>query len=150
MKAEAGRSDRRPLVCRLRLEGPSPIHAELVAADPDHLLAQARATLAGFEEEIAWIEKVQVATQPALDAAALEVREDALGDLLRVLAEAPAASDLIGKLGKDVGVFAERLHQEVRELVEDPVLVAAIGGDYGELIRLATPYLEARLTAEDT
>ena len=60
VQAEA---DGRLLLCRVVLEGPTDLHAHLLGAR-EQLLADARATALGLGEDVAWVEKVVVATEP--------------------------------------------------------------------------------------
>ena len=47
------------------------------------------------------------------------------------------------------GELIGKLHHNLRDECEDEVLGAAVAGDYAALIGQVTPYLNARLTAED-
>jgi hypothetical protein len=69
-----------------------------VMISSEHLLAEARAAALGFGDTAAWIERVVVSTQPMIDPTALAVREDALGELHRMLGEAAADNDLLKEL----------------------------------------------------
>ena len=146
MKTEVTRADGRLLVCRLRLRGKSPIHSRLVT-DLDHLLQDARAASFDLGDDAVWVDRIVLETRPMTDAAAIRAREDALGDLVRMVEEAPADEKILETLRKELGLLADRLPHEVRETVEDPALRALLDGDYPALIREATPWLVARLTA---
>lgn len=143
----AADADGRLLAARIVLKGPTKLHSQLVA-DVDHLTAEARAVALGLGEEVTWVERVTVKTTPVADASALAAREDALGDLQRMLDEAIADEDLLGQLKTDIGELIGKLPPELRERCEDEVLGAAVEGDYAALIGQVTPYLNARLTAE--
>ncbi len=147
--AAAAEAEGRLLVCRVRLTGRSPIHSQLVSEN-DHLLAEARSATLGLGDEMVWIERILVETKPPMDPAALARRKDALGDLLRMLREAPHDTALVDDLKSDVGVLATRLPHEVGEGVEEAALRAALDGDTTALIQETAPYLLARLTAEDS
>ena len=144
----AAGSDGRLLAARIVLKGRTELHSQL-AADRVHLMEEARATALGLGDEVAWVERVVVQTTPIADASALAAREDALGDLQRMLGEAIADEDLLGQLKTNIGELIGRLPPELRDGCEDEVLGAAMAGDYAALIGQVTPYLNARLTAED-
>ena len=148
VEAAATHSGGRLLACRIQLQGRIGIHHRLVV-DGEELLAQARSAALGLGEEIAWIEGLIVDTTPLSDAASLAEREDAIGDLLRMLAGAGDDAGLLKSIEGDVGELVQRLPQDVRDEIEDTVLRTAVKCDYAALIEQVTPYLAARLAAED-
>ena len=141
-------ADGRLLACRIELRGRTEAHGPLLAAEA-RLLAEARACAQGIGDDAAWVEKVVVATDPVAGPAALAEREDALGELQLMLGKASADDALVEQLKRDVGELTRRLPHEARTEVEDKVLRAAIDDDYAGLIDLVTPYLSARLLAEE-
>ena len=145
-RAVATLADGRLLACRIQLRGRTELHGQLLTAE-DHLLSEARSSALGLGEEIAWVEKVIVATESVTRRDILAEREDAVGELQRMLREAGSDADLLHKLRADVGEMVHRLPHEVRSDVEDILLKAAIDGDYAEVIAKVTPYLSARLMA---
>ena len=140
-------ADGRMLACRIELRGRTEIHGQLLAAE-DRLLAEARSSALGLGEDTAWVEKVVIATESVLSPETLAEREDAVGELQRMLREAGSDADLLHAIETDVGAMIRRLPHEVRAAVEDTVLKAAIDGDHAALIAAVTPYLSARLMAE--
>lgn len=90
----------RLFACRIQLIGQTEIHDRLIAS-AEHLLAEARAAALGLGDEIAWVERLVIATEPKVDRASLASREDALGDLQRMLSDG----------GKDTAVLARFSHQ---------------------------------------
>ena len=146
--AVASIADGRLLACRIELRGRTEAHEPLLAAE-DRLLTEARACALGIGDDAAWVEKIVVATDPVTGPAVLAEREDALGELQLMLGEASADDVLVEQLKKDVGELTRRLPHEVRAAVEDKILQAAIDDDYAALIDSMTPYLSARLLAED-
>ena len=144
--AAADRADGRLLACRVHLQGRTEVHDALLAAD-DRLLAEARSNALGLGDDAAWIEKIVVATEPEIDPRTLAEREDAIGELLRMLPEADGDPRLLQPLRDDVGELIRRLPHEVRSEVEDAVLKAAVDGDYAGMIAEVTPWLSARLAA---
>ena len=140
-------SDGRLLACRIELTGRGEIHDGLLASR-EHLLAEARAAALGFGEEAAWIERVVIATQPAVDPATLRRREDALGELQRMLAVASEDEDLRERIEADIGRLVSGLPHELRAESEDAALKAAIDGEYAGLVGEMSGYLTARITAQ--
>jgi DNA repair exonuclease SbcCD nuclease subunit len=141
-------ADGRLLSARIVLQGRTELHGQLVT-DVENLTAEARAAALGLGDEMAWVERVAVRTTPVADIAALAAREDTLGDLQRMLKEAVADEELLGQLKANIGELIGKLPYRLRDGCEDEVLGAAVAGDYGALIGQVTPYLNARLTAED-
>ena len=141
-------ADGRLLSARIVLHGCTDLHCQLVA-DVENLTAEARAAALGLGEEVAWVERVAVRTTPVADVATLDAREDTLGELHRILNEAIADEELLGQLKTNIGELIGKLPPKLRDGCEDKVLAAALDGDYAALIGEVTPYLNARLTAED-
>lgn len=140
-------ADGRLLACRIEIKGRTEIHGQLLASR-EHLIAEARAAALGLGEEASWIERIVVGTESVVDPATLLAREDALGELQRMLGDSTEDVALLKKLGADVGELVRNLPHEVRIGAEDSVLKAAINGDYAQLIAEASRYLTARITAE--
>ena len=140
-------ADGRLLACRIVLEGRTAVHEQLFASE-DRILAEARAGALGLGDESAWVEKVIINTRPEADAGKLVGREDAIGDLQRLLREAAEEQEMLAQIGDDIGKLVRQLPHEVRSNIDDSVLKAAIDGDYATLIGEVSPYLSARLTAE--
>lgn len=143
---EAG-ADGRLLACRIELTGRTEIHDHLLIST-EHLLAEARAAALGFGDASAWIERVVIATKPVLDPAMLAGREDALGELHRMLGDAAADPELLSQLEADVSELVRKLPADVRDDIEDAALKAAVQADYPALITHVRGYLNARLTAQ--
>ena len=138
----------RLLACRIELQGRTEIHGQLLASE-DRLLAEARSSALALGDDVAWVEKVVTATEPAIDPDTLAEREDAIGELQRILQEAVSDADLLHQLETEIGKMVGRLPHEVRTNVEDMVLKAAIDGDYAALITKVAPYLSARLSGKE-
>ena len=146
--AVADEPDGRLLVFRIVLGGCTEIHGQLVASE-DHVLAEARASALGLGEEVAWVEKVVIATDAILDPETLAQREDAIGEFQRMLKDAGSDQELLAQLEGDIGVLVRRLPHELRTDVEDQNLRSAIGGDYAALINNVEPYLSARIISQE-
>ena len=66
-----------------------------------------------------------------------------------MLKEAIVDEELLGQLKSDIGQLIAKLPHKLRDGPEDEVLSTAADGDYAALVEQVTPYLNARLTAED-
>jgi len=141
-------ADGRLLACRIELTGHTQIHDHLLIST-EHLLAEARAAALGFGDASAWIERVVIATEPVLDPAMLAGREDALGELHRMLGDAAADPELLSQLESDISELVRKLPSDVRDDIEDGALKAAVEADYPALITHVRGYLNARLTAQE-
>ena len=139
-------SDGRLLACRIELIGRGEIHGTLLASK-EELLAEARGAALGLGEEAAWIERIVIATEAAVDPETLRGREDALGELYRMLEAASEDEDLHERFKADIGKLVSGLPHEVRTETEDAALKAAIEGKYAGLVGEMSGYLMARITA---
>ena len=140
-------ADGRLLACRVELTGQTDIHGDLLAST-EHLLAEARGAALGLGEELAWIERIVIATQPLLDADTLRAREDALGELQRMLENAGEDAELLQVLEADIGELVRKLPHELHADPEDAVLKVAVDGDYAGLIDQVSDFLVARVTTD--
>ena len=145
--AVAQDADGRLLACRVELTGQTDTHGSLLAST-EHLLAEARGAALGLGEELAWIERIVVATRPLLDTATLRAREDALGELQRMLEDAGEDAELHQLLEADIGELVRKLPHELRADPEDAVLKVAVDGDYTKLIDQVSGFLVARITTD--
>ena len=134
----------RLLACRIELTGQTGLHGELLAS-ADHLLAEARAAALGLGEEVAWIERLVIATANLETTAS---RRDALGDLQRMMEHAGGDNELQAQLASDLCDLIRKLPHDIRAGSEDAALKAAIDGNIAGLITHAGAYLSARLAAE--
>jgi DNA repair exonuclease SbcCD nuclease subunit len=137
-------SQGRLLACRIELTGQTELNGELLTSG-EQILADIRAAALGLGEEVAWIERLVIATESPEDGTS---REDALGDLQRLICSAADDADLRTLLASDVGEMIRKLPHEVHADPEDVVLKAAIEGDITSLITHAGRYLTARLSTE--
>ena len=146
--AVANQADGRLLACRIRLEGRTEVHAQLIASE-EQVLAAARASVLGLGDEVAWVEKVVIATEATLDAETLAQREDAIGALQQMLQAATSDEALLAEIEDDISALVRRLPHEIRADIEDHILKSAVEGEYGALISEVAPYLSARLIARE-
>jgi len=123
----------RLLACRVELVGRSSLHSELKARIND-IRAETLATTYSEGAGTIWVEKVKVRTAPLEDASVLAEREDALGELFRAL---PDAADDESFKQELLGIFHDlraALPHEVKEVVDDELLRAALDDDFETLI----------------
>ena len=132
----------KPIALRVQLTGRSGAHGALFgqrAQLREDLLAQA-AALGG---DRLWVEKVQVHTTAAADAAQVQGRADAMADLQALLAQAPADAAFMQSLAEDLQLLAHKAPVELGELL--PELQAIRNGDVSALVQAVTPALMAQL-----
>jgi len=146
--AIAGHADGRLLACRIKLEGRTDVHAQLIASE-QQILAEARACALGIGDEVAWVEKIVIASEAAVDPETLAQREDAIGALQQMLKDAKSDEDLLAEIKDDIGELVRRLPHEIRSISDDQILNLAVGGDYAGLISQVAPYLSARLITQE-
>jgi len=142
--AVAREAQGRLIACRVELAGSTELHGELLACS-DRLFAEARAAALSLGEEVAWIERVVIATTSAEAAGS---RKDALGEMHRMLDNAASYAELRTQLASDLADLVRKLPYDIRLQTEDPILKAAIDGNIAGLIAQAGAYLGARITAE--
>ena len=148
VESAAPKAAERLLVCRIRLEGRTPIHGRL-HAEAERLLAEARSAVLGLGDRIGWVARVDVATTPSMSQKALAARDDALGELMRMVGEAATDPVLLEQLEEDLGALVARMPPDIAEAAEDSPLRHALARDYPELIRETAPWLLAYLYAEE-
>jgi DNA repair exonuclease SbcCD nuclease subunit len=142
-------AENRLLACRLALVGRTSLHGRLLAS-ADDLLAESRAAALGLGHQVAWIERLEVNTVAVLDAATLRQRQDALGEVRRLLDHACEDPALIDELRADIGDFLRKLPHEVRDEIESPLALAALEDDFAQTIQRAGDYLMARLGGDES
>lgn len=136
------------LALRLTLTGTTTLHDQLLAHAP-RLTSEAHTSAAATSQTL-YIDKVKPATQPSWDAATRQARQDALGEIQSLLAQAPNDPDLQKMLKADTDKLVSQLPPELRQSADDAMLCAAIEGDLESLIQDGADYLLARLHAEET
>ncbi len=146
--AVASVAEGRLLACRIHLLGRTGLHEQLLASG-EKILVEARSIALGLGDNVAWIEKVVVSTEPELDPEMAAEREDAIGDLQRMLKDAHDDPDLLRQLEFDIGELCQKMPHDVRSEVEDPVLRSMIDGNTAGAIDAVTPFLISRLTADE-
>ncbi len=119
--------DERLLAVRLILAGRSALHGAL-SLEGARLREEALAQAAAITTDGLFIEKIQLATQPAVAAEALARRHDAIADLLAVLEQAGLDQALTGELGAHLTDLLKHVPAEVQQALRDsdPELIQGI------------------------
>lgn len=142
------KADGRLLACRIVFEGRTDAYSQLVGSEDD-VLAAVRACALGLGNDVAWIEKIVNATESVVDPQILAQREDAIGELLRMLGDAGNDDNLLKLMKADIGELMGKLPYELSKTNEDEILKAAIEGQYAVLFDSVAPYLPKYLTAPE-
>ncbi len=132
----------KPLAIRIILSGRSAAHGELFGEEA-HLRAEILGLAASLAGERIWVEKVRLATSPALDAADIRARADAIADLQILLEAAPSDPTLLASLSEDLRYLVDRAPHELSDLL--PELKAIRNGELGSMIESIIPGLVAHL-----
>lgn len=136
----------RLLACRIQLTGKTDLHGQLLSSI-EQITAEARSSALSLGDEAAWIERVVIKTDP-LSNPAEALRADALGDLQRILEEAPADSQLVEQMESAIGELVRKLPHELRIELEDGALKDASDGNYKGLMDRIGRDLATRLSAQ--
>lgn len=140
-EAVAHEADGRLLACRVEIHGRAAVH-ERLAASAATLAAEAGAAAAGLGDGAAWVERVIVATEPASRPGE---REDAVGELQRMLEDAGDDPELVRRLDDTLARLVGQLPARMGDGAEDGALGAAAARDYAALIGEVAPWLCGRL-----
>ena len=114
IERELATAEGRTLAVRVEVDGMTRAHAEL-AAEPErwvHNVRQAALELAGDD---VWVEKVRLRTRDEVDLVALAESDDAVGQLLKSLAELRASDAELGLLAGELSELRKKLPRELRE-----------------------------------
>lgn len=118
LEAALDQADGRILAARIGFTGISAAHGRL-ARDRAMLREEVRAIAADLSDAL-WIEKVELATRPAIDRQALRGRDDSVGELLAGLDELMADPQAAQALLRDIAPLWEKLPAELRDGLPDP------------------------------
>ncbi len=135
----------RLLAARVSLRGATPLHAGL-ARDPGATWESVRAELGGLglQDEV-WLEKVEVATRPAIDLESWRAGSDAAATLLRSVENEPTPA-IIGQAQDYASHMLGRVARLRDALGPDHPAVRAAAGDIPfELVQRARDLILARL-----
>jgi len=145
LSALAEEADRHPLSVRISLRGATTAHGELFGREAE-LRANICSKANEYGEEVLWVEKVRVRTEPILSASVLKARSDAIGELQEMLERAVSDEDLVAELTAELVDLSNRVPAALLERV--PELEAIRAGRVSELLRDVSPALIARLLSE--
>jgi DNA repair protein SbcD/Mre11 len=141
LRAALAAAEDRPLMVRLRLTGASPVHGALCGKTADTLRAEICNVALQVDADRLWMEKVELATAPAIDIERLRLDRGPVGDLCRALAQVPHDGKQLAALSAEFADLREKL---------PPELQAQFGGDgFGtsDFIRQLLPDVERYLLA---
>lgn len=110
-------ADGRILAARIRLIGATAAHAQLVR-DRATLREEIRAIATDLSDTL-WIEKIELATKPHLDRAALRAQDDSIGELLALLDSLSADPQAGQALLRDLTPLWDKLPDELRKDLPD-------------------------------
>lgn len=134
------------LSVRVCIKGKTAVHGELFGLESqlrEDILGQA----AGQGTDRLWVEKVRLETEPAVDAAQLANRSDAIADLQKFLDQAPEDAALLDALLQDLRPLLDRIPLDVVRAV--PALDAIRTGDMAGIVKSVTPGLLAYLATSN-
>lgn len=134
------------LSVRVCIKGKTSAHGELFGLESqlrEEILGQA----AGQGIDRLWVEKVRLETEPLTDVSQLAQRSDAIADLQRLLAEAPADADFLKSLMDDLRPMVDKAPMELIKSV--PELDAIRSGNVVDIVKSVTPGLLAYLSTSN-
>ncbi len=106
-------SEGRLAAIRVRVHGASAAHEQLLSRS-EKVTEEVRALTLDLTGE-AWLEKVELATQPAAARAELREREDAIGEMLRGLGKIAKDDAALLELAEELADLKRKLPPELRE-----------------------------------
>ena len=137
--------DKRPLAVRVVFSGHSRAHGELFGLEAQLRLEILNNANALGDNEL-WIEKVILETEPALDAAALATRSDAIADLQGILARAGSDRQIKQLIMDDLIKLVGKAPLELIDAM--PELEMIKNGEIDEQLEKVSQGLIARLVGE--
>jgi exonuclease SbcD len=102
-----------PLAVRVRLLGACHAHAEL-SADRERWTNEIRSVATDVSNGTLWIEQVKLHTRVQADLDEMLIRDDALGDLLRVLVHEETAAPFLAEVAGEFRTLQNKLPPELR------------------------------------
>jgi hypothetical protein len=112
LRDELEQCPEKPLAIRFRIEGACGAHARITST-PGNWTQQIRALATDLSAGRAWVEKVEWKTSPPAEAQELAASDDALGGLLRSLAETEESDAALGELASELAGLRRRLPPEL-------------------------------------
>ncbi len=141
-------SEGRPLVVRIIVKGPCPAHADL-SGDRDRWSNEVRAVATDVSKGMVWIEQVRLQTRTQLNLQALKDRNDAIGEIARLL-ETKDQTAVPAEFVIEAKEFIQKLPNELTE--EDSVFQLDSPGTQAALLEevchLIVPLLLKRVGEE--
>lgn len=143
-EAVAEQADGRLLACRIVLEGETSLDGSLRARVLELRAEATAATLRQGEPE-AWIEKVRVETTSPVSMDELIERADLLAEILESIPDALEDEEFIASLTTTLQAFWAALPADVKDNVDDPMLLAVAESDFATLLEGVRTELAAEL-----
>ncbi len=140
------KAEGRPMAVRVSVTGRSAAHGELFGLEPQ-LRAEILARANTLGDEVLWVEKVCVKTEPELDAKELKARSDAVADLQVMLERAASDEAFLQALADDLADLVTKAPKSLIDSV--PELDAVRLGNVTDLVKAVSPGLLARLLNEE-
>ncbi len=134
------------MAVRVSVTGRSAAHGELFGLEPQ-LRAEILARANTLGDEVLWVEKVCVKTEPELDAKELKARSDAVADLQVMLERAASDEAFLQALADDLADLVTKAPMSLIDSV--PELDAVRLGNVTDLVKAVSPGLLARLLNEE-
>jgi exonuclease SbcD len=131
-----------PRAARITITGKTKAHGDLFGLEAQ-LRQEVLAQIAAIGNERLWLEKVRLETQPLVDAAKLQERNDAFTDLQAILEEAATDVEFSGQLAAALAPFAAKVPLDLQPFV--PLIEQIRKGELKELIDEVAPGLLAHL-----
>lgn len=139
-------ADGRPVACRVQFTGKSMAHGSLFGQE-QRLRQDLTAQALNVAGDNLWIEKIKVRSEPTLDAATVEARGDALGELQALLNEVAADPEFQATLPAEFAILLSKMPLDVFRQ-EVPALTAAKAGDFASLLPGIAPAVLDRIAKE--
>ncbi len=102
----------RPMAIRVCLSGKTSLHGELFGRE-NQIREEVCARAASIDADGLWVEKVDIATTPALSAEAIAKRSDAVADLQKILATASEDNELLKDIQLELQALVNLLPHEI-------------------------------------
>ena len=143
--AVARGAEGRLLAIRVTIAGRTAAHGALFGLE-SQLRAEILAQAAALGDEVAWIEKVRIETEPDTTPETLRARADAIADLQVMLERAQVDGVLLDDIAAELADLVTKAPKALVDTV--PALDALRRGDVASIVQAVVPSLIARLASE--
>jgi exonuclease SbcD len=143
--AVARGAEGRLLAIRVTIAGRTAAHGALFGLE-SQLRAEILAQAAALGDEVAWIEKVRIETEPDTTPETLRARADAIADLQVMLERAQVDRVLLDDIAAELADLVTKAPKALVDTV--PALDALRRGDVASIVQAVVPSLIARWASE--